>query len=102
MFMEDIPEEVMVEANRIAFRLMVADGKVEQASSLVDRRVEGNYQEVDVDSLEMARPGTIGVENVDLKVMEGVDFEGILRGLKFNERQIAIVKGLVNWSYGLS
>jgi len=93
IFMEDIPEEVSSEANRIAFRLMVADGKVD--TSVEGESKEGNYQEVDVDSLEMSRPRTVGVENAGLKVMEEVDFEGILRGLKFNERQIAIVKGLV-------
>jgi len=100
MFMKDIPEEVKAEANRIAFRLMVADGKVGQASSLSDRGMEGrskegDYQEVDVDSLEMARPRTVGVESAGLKVMREVDFDGVLRGFKFNERQIAIVKGLV-------
>ena len=91
--MEDIPEEVKTEANRIAFRLMVADGK--RKRDVEGESKGGNYQEVDIDSLEMSRPRTVGVENAGLKVMEEVDFEGILRGLKFNGRQIAIVKGLV-------
>ncbi len=93
IFMEDVPEEVRSEANRIAYRLIVADGKLDK--SVESKNKEGNYQEVDVDSLEVERPRTVGVENAGLKVMEEVDFEGILRGLKFNERQIAIVKGLV-------
>ena len=88
IFTEEIPEEIKKEANRIAFRLIVDKGRVEESK-------KGNYQELDIDSLEASRPKTIGVESTALKVMKQVDFDGILKGLGFNKRQIAIVKGLI-------
>ena len=81
------PEEVEREAQRIAMQLVSRAPTVEAGG--------GDLQTVDVDTLELVRPRSVGVEQVGLSAMEQVGLEGLLEGLGFNGRQRAVVKALI-------
>ena len=54
---------------------------------------EGRYQEVDLDSLELVRPRSVGVEHAALSAMRQCGFEDKLHELGFNRPQIAAAVG---------
>ena len=53
----------------------------------------GRYQEVDLDSLELVRPRSVGVEHAALSVMRQCGFEDKLAALGLNRPQIAAAVG---------
>ena len=53
------------------------------------------YQEVDLDSLEVVRPRSVGVEHAGLSAMRQCGFEGKLGALGLNRPQIAAAVGAV-------
>ena len=53
----------------------------------------GRFQEVDLDTLELVRPRSVGVEHAALSVMRQCGFEQQLAGLGLNRPQIAAVLG---------
>ena len=53
----------------------------------------GRYQEVDLDSLELVRPRSVGVEHAALSVMRQCGFEDKLSALGLNRPQIAAAVG---------
>jgi hypothetical protein len=53
----------------------------------------GRYQEVDLDSLELVRPRSVGVEHAALSVMRSCGFEDKLAALGLNRPQIAAAVG---------
>ena len=53
----------------------------------------GRYQEVDLDSLELVRPRSVGVEHAALSVMRQCGLEDKLRELGLNRPQIAAALG---------
>jgi len=55
----------------------------------------GRYQDVDLDTLELVRPRSVGVEQAALSVMRQCGFEEILTELGFNRRQVAAAVGTV-------
>jgi transposase len=55
----------------------------------------GRFQEVDLDSLELVRPRSVGVEHAALSVMRQCGFEERLAALGLNRPQIAAVLGNV-------
>ena len=100
----DVPQEVREEAERIAYRILVeeerhrrflgekAPGDMEEPNLQGEDR---EYHEVDVNSLEFARPRTVGVEAAGLWAMGQVGFDDILRELGFSYEQIGILKGMI-------
>ena len=79
------PQAVEREAQRIAMQL-------------VNRAPEGgggDVQAVDVDSLELVRPRSVGVEHVGLWAMGQVGLGEFLEGLGFNGRQRAAAMALI-------
>ncbi len=93
LFTGNIPESIAREANRIAHRLINSKkqekGREEPGSGGVD------IQKVDVDSLEMSRPRSVGVEHVALWAMGQVDFMGMLTGLGLSGPQRAAAIGCI-------
>jgi transposase len=55
----------------------------------------GRYQEVDLDSLEMVRPRSVGVEHAALSAMRQYGLEDKLAALGLNRRQIAAAIGTI-------
>ena len=55
----------------------------------------GRYQEVDLDSLDLVRPRSVGVEHAALSVMRSCAFEDKLAELGLNRAQIAAAVGNV-------
>ena len=53
----------------------------------------GRYQEVDLDSLDLVRPRSVGVEHAALSVMRSCGFEDKLSALGLNRPQIAAAVG---------
>ena len=83
----DCPEEVEREAQRIALQLVHRGPEVAAGGT--------DLQTVDVESLELARPRTVGVEHVGLWAMERLGLRGLLEGLGFNGRQRAVAVGSI-------
>ena len=54
-----------------------------------------DLQTVDVESLELERPRTVGVEHVGLWAMERLGLGRLLEGLGFNGRQRAVAVGSI-------
>ena len=76
-------------AQRYAARL-VADSRPASAPKDTASPV---YHEVDVDSLELVRPRSIGVEHVGLEALEWLELPRILEEVGFNRKQQAAVIG---------
>ena len=83
----DCPEEVEREAQRIALQLVQRGAEVAAGGT--------DLQTVDVESLELARPRTVGVEHVGLWAMERLGLGRLLEGLGFNGRQRAVAVGSI-------
>ncbi|MBW8831642.1 MAG: hypothetical protein JF606_19920, partial [Burkholderiales bacterium] len=62
-------------------------------ATMADPDEPGRYQEVDLDSLEMVRPRSVGVEHAALSVMRQCGFEDKLAELGMNRPQIAAAVG---------
>ena len=75
------PEDVEREAQRIAAQLL--------SRASPDAVGRPDVQAVDVNSLELVRPRSAGVEHVGLWAMEQLGFEGLLERLGFNAAQRA-------------
>ena len=91
LFPVDIPEEIEVEANRIAAQLQVRRSEhVEKDSS-----VETDLQSVDINSLEMVRPRSVGVEQCALWAMEQLDLTDILASVGFTRPQMVAAIGSI-------
>ena len=82
----ECPAEVERQAQRIAAQLV---------SRAPAREGDGDEQTVDVDSVELVRPRSVGVEHVGLWAMEQVGFSELLDTLGFNGRQRAAAQALV-------
>lgn len=96
LLLEPLPEAVETMAQRCAAQLIalraigepgVSPGKA-AASDAAQR-----FQEVDLDSIEMVRPRTVGVEHAALCAMRQCGFEDKLAELGFNRPQIAAAVG---------
>jgi len=56
---------------------------------------ETDYQEVDVHSLELVRPRSVGVEQAGVSALSWLGVTDILRSVGLNGRQVAIAQGLI-------
>lgn len=56
---------------------------------------EPDFHEVNVETLEMHRPRTIGVENIAINALNQLGFDEILQDCGFNHKQIALSAGLI-------
>ena len=89
----DYPEEVDNHAQRIVAQLI--SRQAETSPDADDTSSTGDQQSVDVDSLQLVRPRTVGVEHVGLWAMEQVGLRALLAQLGLNSRQQAAAMGSI-------
>lgn len=90
----DVSPTLERHAQRIAAQLL-ARSQPAAAASTPAPAPTGDVQAVDVDSLELVRPRTVGVEAAGLWAMAQVDFVGLLRDLGFTGPQRASAIGSI-------
>ena len=89
----DYPEEVDNHAQRIVAQLI--SRQAETSPDADDTSSTGDQQSVDVDSLQLVRPRTVGVEHVGLWAMQQVGLRALLAQLGLNSRQQAAAMGSI-------
>ncbi len=82
----ELPVSLEKEAQRYVAQIL-ADRSEEMVSS------SGNFEEVDVDSLELVRPRSVGVEHLALHAAEQLGLTEILQELGFNRHERAAALG---------
>lgn len=85
-------------AQRIAAQLVARGKGASKVSSAVHEPADltyGDVQSVDVDSMELVRPRSVGVETATLWAMQQVDFQGLLRAQGFTGPQQAAALGSI-------
>ena len=96
LMLEPLPEAVEAMAQRCAAQL-IALRSVDSPTASSDKAAvsvdAGRFQEVDLDSIEMVRPRSVGVEHAALSAMRQCGFEDKLAELGFNRPQIAAAVG---------
>jgi hypothetical protein len=85
-------EEIEELAQRYAARLVTVSGA--QPASPTDSDT-ANYQEVDINSLELVRPRSVGVEHVGVAALNELGLEQILESAGFNGVQRAAAFGSI-------
>lgn len=80
------------EAQRLFARLLARQGVAPLTAGRTDG---GDVQAVDVDSLELSRPRTVGVESVALWAMAEVNFVALLEHLGLSGPQRALIVGAI-------
>lgn len=96
LMLEPLPEAVEVMAQRCAAQLIALRSIASPAASsatAAEAADAGRFQEVDLDSIEMVRPRSVGVEHAALSAMRQCGFEDKLAELGFNRPQIAAAVG---------
>lgn len=100
----ELPPSVEKAAQRIAAQLVALQAEVSQPSPLADsysapvapvQAAPVDMQTVDVDSLALTRPRTVGVEQVGLWAMQQLNFMELLAGLGVNGAQSAAIVGSI-------
>ena len=90
----DCPPTVERHAQRLTAQL-VTRGKGAAKSADTKALAPGDLQSVDVESLELMRPRSVGVEAAALWAMQQVDFQGLLQELGFTGPQRAAALGSI-------
>ena len=89
----DYPEEVENHAQRIVAQLI--SRQAETSLDADDKPSTSDWHSVNVDSLQLVRPRTVGVEHVALWAMEQVGLPALLVQLGLNSRQQAAAVGSI-------
>ena len=89
----DYPEEVENHAQRIVAQLI--SRQAETSLDADDKPSTSDWHSVDVDSLQLVRPRTVGVEHVALWAMAQVGLPALLAQLGLNSRQQAAAVGSI-------
>lgn len=94
--LEPLPEAVEAMAQRCAAQLIALRSIEKPGASPAKAAESGDperFQEVDLNSIEMVRPRSVGVEHAALSAMRQCGFEDKLAELGFNRPQIAAAVG---------
>ena len=97
----EFPPAEEQEAQRIAALLIERQAQVEPVATEVGaepnapKAKPADLQSVDVDSLELSRPRSVGVEQVGLWAMQQLGFQALLSGLGMNEKMISVCIGQI-------
>ena len=89
----DYPEEVENHAQRIVAQLI--SRQAETSLDADDKPSTSDWHSVNVNSLQLVRPRTVGVEHVGLWAMEQVGLPALLAQLGLNSRQQAAAVGSI-------
>ena len=90
--LQSVPEAVVAMAQRCAAQLIARSATPEVALSKASGESD-RFQEVDVDSIEMVRPRSVGVEHAGLSAIQASGLQDKLTGLGLNRPQIAAALG---------
>ena len=97
LLLEPLSEVVETMAQRCAAKLIALrpapPENLGAASASVGSNDAGRFQEVDLESIEMVRPRSVGVEHAALSAMRACGFEDKLTQLGLNRPQIAAAVG---------
>ena len=91
----EVPPEIERQAHLIAAQLLARQVTLPGAEKTQDDAGEGTFHSVDVDSLQLLRPRSVGVEQVGLWAMQQVQLMPLLERLGFNGRQRAAAVGSI-------
>lgn len=86
----ELPEALEALAQRYAAQVLAKRSEEPQEKATAS---PGDYHEVDLDSLELARPRSIGVEHAALSAMVSLGFLDKLTELGFNRHQLVAAVG---------
>ena len=87
--------EIEREAHHIAAQLLVRQRALPDPQEPPDGTADGAFHRIDVDSLQLLRPRSVGVEQVALWAIEQVRLMPLLGRLGFNGRQCAAAVGSI-------
>ena len=88
----ELPEDAEQEAQRLVARLLAREAPLALPEP---EAPEGDYQSVDVDSMALVRPRSVGVEQLGLWAMEQTGLIDFLAGLGWNGPQRAAAIGSI-------
>ncbi len=92
----ELPDQVEEAAQRILARLVASETALSPQSQSSAKRPSGvDIQSVDVDSLELVQPRSVGVEHVGLWAMQQLGFARLLEDVGLNGPQRAAAMGLI-------
>lgn len=89
----ELPADAESEAQRLVARLIAQEASLMPAASASSE--SGDYQSIDVDSMALVRPRSVGVEQLGLWAMAEAGMIELLEGLGFNGPQQAAAIGLI-------
>ena len=89
------PRQIEHTAEHIAAQLLVRQVALPGAAKPHDNAADGAFHNLNVDSLQLLRPRTVGVEQVALWAIEQVQLLPLLKRLGFNGRQRAAAVGSI-------
>ncbi len=84
-------EEIEYAAQRYAARLLASRPHARQGGE----ETSGDFHEVDVNSLELIRPRSVGVEHIGLASLNWLELPGVLKALGFNSIESAVAIGSI-------
>ena len=91
----EVPREIEQTAQHIAAQLLVRQVELPGAAKSQGNATHREFHSIDVDSLELLRPRSVGVEQVGLWAMEQVQLLPLLNRLGFNGPQCAAAVGSI-------
>ena len=91
----DVAPQVEQEAQRIAAQLLARQVPLPGTAKPPDSAAESEFHSIDVDSLELLRPRSVGVEQIALWAMQQVRLIPLLQQLGFNGPQRAAAVGSI-------
>lgn len=95
MFAVECSVSVEREAQRITAQLLIRQAEVTSKAVAPPQQEQRDMQSVDIDSLELSRPRTVGVEHVGIWAMEQMEFVGLLKELGLTGPQRAAAIGSI-------
>ena len=91
----EVPRDIEQEAQRIAAQLLTRQVALPGAEQPPHAGQQGDFHNIDVDTLELLRPRSVGVEQVALWAIEQMQLIPLLKRLGFNGRQRAAAVGSI-------
>lgn len=92
LFPIELPTHIQQEGQHILAQLVVNKPKLQEQE---ERKSKEDIQSIDVNSLRLTQPRSVGVEQIGLWAMEQLEFDTFIEGLGFTGPQKAAIIGLI-------